>query len=93
MHDLERKGDLPTLHATFLQTALPRLQADERLVAVAAGGSFLTGGMDEYSDLDLVIAVEPLPCRRSCRNARRSRRASGRCWRPSPQNTLGSRAS
>jgi hypothetical protein len=44
MHDLERKGDLPTLHATFLQTALPRLQADERLVAVAAGGSFLTGG-------------------------------------------------
>ncbi len=53
------KNDLPQLHAAFLRTALPRLQADERLVAVAAGGSFLTGGMDEYSDLDLVVVVEP----------------------------------
>jgi hypothetical protein len=60
MHDLERKRDLPGLHATFLQTAVPRLQTDERLVAVAAGGSFLTGGMDEYSDLDLVVVVEPV---------------------------------
>lgn len=59
MNHLERKGDLPTPHATFLQTALLRLQADERIVAVAAGGSYLTGGMDEYSDLDLVVVVEP----------------------------------
>jgi Nucleotidyltransferase domain len=59
MHHLEGRSDLPQLHATFLKTALPRLQADERLVAVAAGGSFLTGGMDEYSDLDLVAVVEP----------------------------------
>jgi hypothetical protein len=57
---IEQKADLPALHATFLKEALPRLQADERIVAVAAGGSFLTGGMDEYSDLDLVIAVNPL---------------------------------
>jgi putative ATPase len=28
-------------------------------VAVAAGGSFATGGMDEFSDLDLVIVAEP----------------------------------
>ena len=27
MHDLERKSDLPAVHATFLETALPRLQA------------------------------------------------------------------
>jgi len=59
MHYLEHRSDLPKLHAAFLQTALPQLQADERLVAVAAGGSFLTGGMDEYSDLDLVVVVEP----------------------------------
>jgi len=58
-HHIERKSDLPALHAAFLKEALPRLQADERIVAVAAGGSFLTGGMDEYSDLDLVIAVSP----------------------------------
>src|SRR3954464_14775951 len=58
-HQLEHKSDLPELHGTFLKEALPRLQADERIVAVAAGGSFLTGGMDAYSDLDLVIAVNP----------------------------------
>lgn len=58
-HHIERKSDLPALHATFLKEALLRLQADERIVAVAAGGSFLTGSMDEYSDLDLVIAVSP----------------------------------
>lgn len=56
---LERRDDLPQPHASFLREALPRLQADARIIAVAAGGSFLTGGMDEYSDLDLVIAVEP----------------------------------
>src|SRR6476620_5752473 len=59
LHLLEQKRDLPALHTAFLQEALPRLQADERIVAVAAGGSFLTGGMDEYSDLDLIIAVSP----------------------------------
>jgi|GEM_PF-84455 len=59
LHEIERRSDLPALHAAFLKEALPRLQADERIVAVAAGGSFLTGGMDEYSDLDLVIAVSP----------------------------------
>jgi predicted nucleotidyltransferase len=58
-HHIERKSDLPAIHAAFLKEALPRLQADERIVAVAAGGAFLTGGMDEYSDLDLVIAVSP----------------------------------
>jgi len=58
-HHIEQKSDLPALHAAFLKEALPRLQADERIVAVAAGGSFLTGSVDEYSDLDLVIAVSP----------------------------------
>ncbi len=56
---LERQNDLPPLHAAFLREALPRLHSDERLLAVAAGGSLLTGSMDEYSDLDLVVAVEP----------------------------------
>jgi hypothetical protein len=54
-HDL----DLPEVHAAFLATALERLQADARLLGVAAGGSVLTRSADEYSDLDLVIAVEP----------------------------------
>lgn len=59
LHQLEHKSDLPALHAAFLQGALPRLQTDERIIAVAAGGSFLTGGMDDYSDLDLVVVVTP----------------------------------
>jgi predicted nucleotidyltransferase len=51
--------ELPQPHTAFLQRALPILEADPRLVAVAAGGSYVTGGMDEFSDIDLVIAVEP----------------------------------
>jgi len=35
------------------------LEGDTRLAGVAAGGSFVTGAMDEFSDLDFVIAVEP----------------------------------
>lgn len=50
---------LPEAHHSFLQTALPQLAADPRLVGVAAGGSLISGTMDEFSDLDLVIAVEP----------------------------------
>ncbi len=48
---------LPAPHAAFLEAAVPRLAADVRLIGVAAGGSYLTGTLDEFSDLDLVIAV------------------------------------
>jgi hypothetical protein len=46
-------------HSTFLDRALRLLRADRRFVGVAAAGSFATGTMDEFSDLELVIAVEP----------------------------------
>lgn len=49
----------PSLIAAFLEAALPRLAADLRFVGVAAGGSYAAGALDEYSDLDLVVAVEP----------------------------------
>ena len=49
---------IPAPHAAFLETALPRLRADARIVGVAAAGSFARDAMDEHSDLDLVIAVE-----------------------------------
>jgi predicted nucleotidyltransferase len=49
----------PEPHAAFLRDAVARLSQDGRLVAVAAGGSYLAGTMDEFSDLDLVVAVEP----------------------------------
>jgi predicted nucleotidyltransferase len=34
-------------------------QADERMLAVVAGGSIATGTSDEYSDLDLVLVCTP----------------------------------
>jgi hypothetical protein len=49
---------LPEPHAAFLQNTLDRLKKDERLVGVAAGGSYVTRSMDAFSDLDLLIAAE-----------------------------------
>jgi predicted nucleotidyltransferase len=56
---VEIRTDVPEPQAAFLRRAVERLGADPRLVGVAAGGSYLTGTMDEFSDLDLVIAVDP----------------------------------
>ena len=50
---------LPAPHARVLERALEHLSRDPRIVGVAAGGSYRTRTMDEFSDLDLVIAVEP----------------------------------
>ena len=50
---------IPEQHQNFLLHAMPLLQADHRIVGVAGGGSYITGSMDAYSDIDLVIAVEP----------------------------------
>lgn len=49
---------LPDSIRNFLDIAMPRMQTDSRLDGVAAGGSFITGVMDAFSDLDLVIAVQ-----------------------------------
>jgi hypothetical protein len=46
---------MPARHREFLARALSILQADARLEGVAAAGSFVTGGMDEHSDVDLVV--------------------------------------
>ena len=43
----------------FVDHAVPILARDPRIVGVAAGGSWISGHMDEYSDVDLVIAVAP----------------------------------
>ncbi len=50
---------LPDCHRSFLISTIDATQRDARLVGVAAGGSLLADSIDEYSDLDLVIAVEP----------------------------------
>ena len=46
---------VPAPMTRFLDAAMPRLQADARLLGVAAGGSFIRGQLDEYSDIDLVL--------------------------------------
>ncbi|MGV7208348.1 NUDIX hydrolase [Oxalobacteraceae bacterium A2-2] len=50
---------LPDGHRQFLLHLLQCLAADERIVGVAAAGSFLSDRMDGYSDLDLVLAIAP----------------------------------
>ncbi len=50
---------VPKPHWQFLRRLVELLSADSRIVGVAAGGSYLTNSMDEFSDLDLIIAIEP----------------------------------
>ena len=50
---------IPETHQAFLDAASKKLANDPRIVGVAAGGSYLTGTMDDFSDVDLVIVVEP----------------------------------
>lgn len=50
---------VPDLHRDFLARAVDRLAADPRVVGIAAAGSYADNAMDEFSDIDLVVAVEP----------------------------------
>ncbi len=46
-------------HKLFLEKISQQLKNDERILGVAVGGSYITQDMDEFSDLDLVIAIHP----------------------------------
>ena len=48
---------IPAAMNGFLEKALPRFRGDERLVGVAAGGSWIRGTLDEQSDVDLVVVA------------------------------------
>lgn len=50
---------LPEAHRRFIAHALEVFRLDARIVGVTAAGSFLTGQMDEFSDVDLVVVTEP----------------------------------
>jgi len=50
---------LQASHRIFLENLIRVFREDPRMVGVAAAGSYLTDTMDAFSDLDLVIAVEP----------------------------------
>ena len=53
------RTQLPEPHSSFLDRALAQLTKDSRIAGVAAGGSYLTNSIDEFSDLDLVIFIKP----------------------------------
>ena len=61
--------ELPGAHRSVLDQALPRLRAEARLLGVLAGGSFARGGLDEHSDLDLVLVGAPEHWRDALRDA------------------------
>ncbi|WP_028116821.1 nucleotidyltransferase domain-containing protein [Ferrimonas senticii] len=52
-------SSLPNSHRAFLNAALATITEDNRIVGVALAGSFATNTLDQFSDLDMVIAVEP----------------------------------
>ncbi|WP_392535023.1 nucleotidyltransferase domain-containing protein [Nostoc sp. C117] len=49
---------VPEPQEELLEEILVKLKTDDRLLGVAIAGSYLTGEMDEYSDLDLIIVVD-----------------------------------
>ncbi|MBC8143663.1 MAG: aminoglycoside 6-adenylyltransferase [Armatimonadetes bacterium] len=48
-----------TEHHQFVGRAVSLFRADSRFVGAGVGGSWLTNTMDRFSDVDLVIVVEP----------------------------------
>jgi hypothetical protein len=55
----ERWPALPAPHREFLLAAVGRCRQMTSLLGLAAGGSFAVGGLDQYSDLDLLVLVDP----------------------------------
>jgi len=50
---------VPELHQNFLTDSVPKLREEPRILGVAAGGSLLLNSMDQFSDLDLVLYIDP----------------------------------
>lgn len=46
-------------HKDFIKNSLMFFKSDPRFIGIAAAGSYITKEMDDYSDIDLVIAVRP----------------------------------
>ncbi|WP_418114876.1 aminoglycoside 6-adenylyltransferase [Vibrio scophthalmi] len=50
---------LPHSHQVLLQQIIDVFSQDPRVCGIGASGSYASDSMDQYSDLDLVIAIEP----------------------------------
>ena len=53
---IRHPASLPARHREFLDRAVATLAADARIAGIAAAGSYAGDTMDEFSDLDLVLA-------------------------------------
>ncbi len=74
---------LPDLHRSFAEQLKLKLQSDSRIHALLAGGSFIHGGFDQYSDLDFVVVVDPLyydEIMATAYGVRRNARPSAACF-------------
>lgn len=49
---------LPAAHKSLLIKIVDTLSTDPRIMAIGASGSYSSNAMDEYSDLDLTIAID-----------------------------------
>lgn len=47
------------VHEQFIEKATAVLQQDHRVIGLLAGGSMISGSMDEFSDLDLIVVYAP----------------------------------
>ena len=50
---------LPQPHAEFLERICEAVARDPRIHSLLAAGSFIHGGLDEFSDLDFILVAEP----------------------------------
>lgn len=50
---------LPSTHKRLLLQIVEFMSGDPAVIGIGAGGSFASDSMDQYSDLDLVIAINP----------------------------------
>lgn len=46
------------IHEDFINQAIGELRQDNRILGLLAGGSMITGNMDKYSDLDLIVVYD-----------------------------------
>lgn len=51
-------SSLPQTHQQFLSRALAVFKTDVRIAGIAAGGSYLTNTMDQFSDLDILVVTQ-----------------------------------
>ena len=78
---------LPDLHRSFAEQLKLKLQSDSRIHSLLAGGSFIHGGFDQYSDLDFVVGSTLSIMTKSWLSVWRSPERSAICYMLSPGNT------